>query len=154
MDKDQHAGVSFASQDKDIQNALNACSFKELCEAERSSGAEVASILFPILGWNSGGIGAAADEVSKLLSAARGEAAFHAERSLYWEKVAKDRCGEAVERDAARYRWLNKQHNFMVYVEDEKQTRTNLRLRCGLPLDEWIDLRIEDDRLSRSEENK
>ena len=102
MDKDQHAGVVFASQDKGIQNALDACSFKELCEAERSSGAEVASILFPILGWKSGGIGAAADEVSKLLSAARGEAAFHSERAIYWEKVAKDRSGEAEGPHVAR----------------------------------------------------
>ena len=49
-------------------------------------------------------------------------------------------------RDAARYRWLNKQHNLLIYVEDEKQTRTNLRLRCGPPLDTWIDNRIDAER--------
>ena len=52
-------------------------------------------------------------------------------------------------RDAARYRWLNKQHNILIYIEDEKQTRTNVRLRCGVPLDKWIDARIETEKDGR-----
>jgi hypothetical protein len=48
--------------------------------------------------------------------------------------------------DAARYRWLNKQHNFLVYIENDKGERQQLRLRCGLPLDEWIDNRLKDER--------
>ena len=47
--------------------------------------------------------------------------------------------------DARRYRWLNRQHNFLMYIEGPDETRTNVRLRCGLPLDEWIDNRIAED---------
>ena len=47
--------------------------------------------------------------------------------------------------DARRYRWLNRQHNFLMYIEGLDETRTNVRLRCGLPLDEWIDNRIAED---------
>lgn len=46
---------------------------------------------------------------------------------------------------AARYRWLNKQHNFMIYIEGNDQMRTNVRLRCGEPLDTWIDARIREE---------
>ena len=53
---------------------------------------------------------------------------------------------EEVTPDAARYRWLNKQHNMLIYIEDEAQTRANVRLRCGPPLDDWIDRRIEAER--------
>ncbi len=47
--------------------------------------------------------------------------------------------------DAVRYRWLNNQHNFMIYIENEHALRTNMRLRCGEPLDKWIDARIEEE---------
>ena len=51
---------------------------------------------------------------------------------------------EAVARDAARYRWLNKQHNFLIFIEAEPEMRReNVRLRCGEPLDAWLDKRIE-----------
>ena len=46
---------------------------------------------------------------------------------------------------AARYAWLNKQHNFLIYIEDADETRQNVRLRCGVPLDEWIDARIKEE---------
>jgi hypothetical protein len=47
-------------------------------------------------------------------------------------------------KDEARYRWLNKQHNFLIYIEDEKELRQNVRLRCGPPLDDYIDNRIKE----------
>lgn len=48
----------------------------------------------------------------------------------------------ALKRDAERYRWLNANHNFMMYVESEDHTKTHVRLRCGEPLDQWIDAAI------------
>ena len=64
-----------------------------------------------------------------------------------WAAAQMEReVAEAYKADALRYRWLNKQHNFMVYIEDAEETRTNVRLRCGLPLDEWIDNRIAEER--------
>ena len=58
--------------------------------------------------------------------------------------VAPQAPSEAVARDAARYRWLNKQHNFLIFIEAEPEMRReNVRLRCGEPLDAWLDKRIE-----------
>lgn len=53
-------------------------------------------------------------------------------------------------KDAARYRWLNQQHHFMIYIEgpETDPTRSNLRLRCGESLNGWLDKRIEEDKLS------
>lgn len=48
--------------------------------------------------------------------------------------------------DAARYRWLNKHHNFVMHVEDNDFKRQHMNLRCGEPLDTWIDARIEEER--------
>ena len=56
-----------------------------------------------------------------------------------------ERSPEATAQKAARYDWLNQQHNFVLYVEDEQRNREHLRLRCGLPLDEWIDNRIAEE---------
>lgn len=49
------------------------------------------------------------------------------------------------EQDAKRYRWLNKQHNFVAYIEGATRTRQHVNLRCGVPLDEWIDARISEE---------
>ena len=49
-------------------------------------------------------------------------------------------------KDAERYRWLNKQHNMLMYIEGMDEMRNNVRLRCGEPLDKWIDARIEEER--------
>lgn len=54
-------------------------------------------------------------------------------------------CSSGPNREAERYRWLNKQHNFMVYIESALGLRQNVRLRCGVPLDEWIDARIKEE---------
>lgn len=50
-----------------------------------------------------------------------------------------ERALEEYRQDSARYRWLNNQHNFLIYIEDQEQTRTNVHLRCGQLLDTWID---------------
>ena len=42
--------------------------------------------------------------------------------------------------DAMRYRWLNRQDNFFVQINDKP-----VRLKCGLPLDKWIDARREEE---------
>ena len=47
---------------------------------------------------------------------------------------------------AARYAWLNKQHNFVAYIEGVTHDRRHVNLRCGIPLDEWIDNRIAEER--------
>jgi hypothetical protein len=52
---------------------------------------------------------------------------------------------EAVQKDAERYRWLNKQHHFLLYVEPNEGERHKLRLRCGEPLDLWLDNRIKEE---------
>ena len=48
-------------------------------------------------------------------------------------------------RDAARYRWINKQHNFVMHVEGNDFKRQHMNLRCGEPLDTWIDARIAEE---------
>lgn len=50
-------------------------------------------------------------------------------------------------RDASRYRWLNRQDNFLAYIEYPDGTKRH-RLKCGEPLDKWIDAEIESERLS------
>ncbi len=49
---------------------------------------------------------------------------------------------EALRVDAMRYRWLNKQDNFMLYMEDAQLLRKNVRLKCGEPLNVCIDAAI------------
>lgn len=44
-------------------------------------------------------------------------------------------------KDAARYRWLNAQDNFLAYIQQPDGTK-QYRLKCGEPLDMWIDARI------------
>lgn len=48
--------------------------------------------------------------------------------------------------DAARYRWINKKHNFVMHIEDNDFRRQHMNLRCGEPLDTWIDARIAEER--------
>ncbi len=48
-------------------------------------------------------------------------------------------------RDALRYRWLNQQHHFLMYIEQVGGERSKMRLRCGEPLDAWVDARIEEE---------
>ena len=55
------------------------------------------------------------------------------------------RCVGAETVDAARYRWLNKQHNFLIYIDGMDEMRSNVRLRCGVPLDSYIDNRIAEE---------
>lgn len=50
------------------------------------------------------------------------------------------------DKDAARYRWLCKQNNFLVYIENDAGEQTKVRLRCGAPLDEWLDNRLAEER--------
>lgn len=82
--------------------------------------------------------GLAADAIEAL--------SVHSEtRASLYPEMAKPVPAIEPTQDEKRYRWLNKQHNFMIYIEDEAQMRTNVRLRCGLPLDEWIDNRIKEE---------
>lgn len=48
-------------------------------------------------------------------------------------------------KDAARYRWLCKQNNFLVYIENDAGEQTKVRLRCGAPLDSWLDDRLNEE---------
>lgn len=52
---------------------------------------------------------------------------------------------EGTMKDAARYRWLNKQHNFIIHIESMDHLR-HYNLKCGGPLDTWIDARLEAER--------
>ena len=58
-----------------------------------------------------------------------------------------DEAADALERlagrvaDAARYRWLNKQDNFLIELEMSDGQRRH-RLKCGECLDRWIDTEI------------
>ena len=46
--------------------------------------------------------------------------------------------------DAERYRWLNRQHNFLITINEKP-----VRLRCGgAVLDDWIDARIAEEQPS------
>jgi hypothetical protein len=47
-----------------------------------------------------------------------------------------------AQKDAARYRWLNAQDNFLAYIEQPDGTK-RYRLKCGEPLDRWIDAAID-----------
>ena len=44
--------------------------------------------------------------------------------------------------DARRYRWLNAQDNFLAYLQHPSGEKT-YRLKCGEPLDRWIDAAID-----------
>lgn len=75
------------------------------------------------------------------------------ESAHFWVDVAKDRKlvsfnlavaylelsaqVEALKLDAARYRWLNAKDNFLIYIDKKP-----LRLKCGEPLDRYIDAEI------------
>lgn len=48
---------------------------------------------------------------------------------------------EEAERDARRYRWLNANDNFLVYIDGRP-----VRLKCGELLDRWIDASISGDK--------
>ena len=52
-------------------------------------------------------------------------------------------------KDAARYRWLNATDNFLIHIDSKP-----VRLKCGDPLDAWIDARIvERDAAMREQES-
>ena len=48
-----------------------------------------------------------------------------------------------LEWDAGRYRWLNSKHNLLISIEDNDGKLARLRLRCGEPLDLYIDRAID-----------
>lgn len=52
---------------------------------------------------------------------------------------------DAVNRDAARYRWLNKADNFIIEIEEIRDglPYKHRRLKCGAVLDKWIDALIK-----------
>ena len=59
---------------------------------------------------------------------------------------AKESCRE-LEADARRYRWLNSQDHFMIYIahsfaNKDIKGEKSYRLKCGEVLDSWIDARI------------
>lgn len=55
--------------------------------------------------------------------------------------------------DAARYRWLNRQDNYIQHIEKLDRTRY-YRLKCGEALDLWIDERIKEESNATSDGGK
>ncbi len=49
-----------------------------------------------------------------------------------------------IEEKAARYDWINRQHNFILEIEDTDHNKS-YRLRCGEPLDRYIDQKLFDE---------
>ena len=49
------------------------------------------------------------------------------------------------QQDGVRYRWLNRQDNFMIYIDTFPEMKRNHCLKCGEVLDKWIDARIEEE---------
>lgn len=61
-------------------------------------------------------------------------------------EAAEHRAAES-EADARRYRWLNSQDHFMIYIahsfaNKDIKGEKSYRLKCGECLDSWIDTRI------------
>lgn len=59
------------------------------------------------------------------------------------EQESAERKLAECERDAERYRWLNKHHDMALWVDNHDFRRTHIRLKCGPELDSWLDAAID-----------